>query len=178
MKKQNFIAVLALATALFALSCNNDKKDEASEKKPDVQSNAERNKQNVLKAFDAINAKDLNGFMSYCSANIVDHDPGVNGKAYKGSDSVKANFQSILTAFPDLKITPTHTLADGDMVAVFNNFTGTWKGDLMGMKPTGKSFSLNDADLFIMDASGKIVEHWPTQEMAAMGQQIGMPQPK
>ncbi len=181
MKKQIFLPVLAIFSLLL-VSCNNDKSDSGGDKKMDgkdnAMSNTERNKANVLKAYDALNSGNLKGFMAVCSKDIVDHDAGVNGKTYKGADSVSANLQMYVTAFPDLKVKIIQTVAEGDWVAVFNNGTGTWKGEIMGMKPTGKSFSANDADLFKMDAQGMVVEHWPTQEFSVIASQIGMQMPK
>jgi len=180
MKKQFFLPVLAMMSLLI-ISCNNDKADSGDKKmdgKENAMSNIERNKANVLKGYDAINAHDMKGFMALCSKDIVDHDAGVNGKTNKGIDSVSANLQNFLTAFPDLKITITQTIAEGDWVAVFNNGKGSWKGEIMGMKPTGKSFNVNDADLFKLDAQGMIVEHWPTQEFSVIAGQVGMEMPK
>jgi len=181
MKKQFFLPVLAILSLLI-VSCGDNKTDSGGDKKMDgkdnTMSNVERNKANVLKAYDAINAGNLKGFIDLCSKDIVDHDAGVNGKTYKGVDSVSANLQNFMKAFPDLKIKIIQTVAEGDWVAVFNNGTGTWKGEIMGMKPTGKSFNVNDADLFKMDAQGMVSEHWPTQEFSVIATQVGMQMPK
>ena len=179
--KQIFFSLLALS--LFMTACKDEKKEDGGDKKDGMMqntgnSNTERNKQNVLKSLDAFNKGDFTTFGSLSNANIVDHDPGVNGMTRKGVDSVLANLKSFLIAFPDMKITPMHTVAEGDWVAVFSNWTGTWKGELMGMKPTGKSFNVNDADLFKMDSEGKVLEHWPTQEFGTLMQQLGAPMGK
>jgi predicted ester cyclase len=178
--KQIIFSLLTLS--LWITACNNEKKKDDGDKKDgmmeNAMSNTERNKQNVLKSLEAFNTGDFKTFAMYASTNMVDHDPGVNGMVRNGIDSVLANLKAFLTAFPDMKITPMHTVAEGDWVAVFSNWTGTWKGDMMGMKPTGKAFNVNDADLFKMDSEGKVLEHWATQEFGSLMQQIGMPMGK
>jgi steroid delta-isomerase-like uncharacterized protein len=169
-----------LTVSLLLMACKSDTKTDGDKKDDKMQSssNAERNKQNVLQSLEAFNKGDFKTFASLAAPNTVDHDPGVNGMVRKGIDSVLANLKMFLTAFPDMKITPVQAVAEGDWVAVFSHWTGTWKGEMMGMKPTGKAFDVNDADLFKLDSDGKILEHWPTQELGTIMQQIGVPMEK
>jgi predicted ester cyclase len=39
-------------------------------------------------------------------------------------------------------------IKDGNHVAVFADYSGTFKNPMMGIKPTGKSFKYQDVDLF------------------------------
>jgi predicted ester cyclase len=60
---------------------------------------------------------------------------------------------------------------------VYGEWSGTWKGDLMGMKATGKTFKINDVDIFKFNDAGKMIEHRSVQSGATLGAQIGMPIP-
>lgn len=45
-------------------------------------------------------------------------------------------------AFPDVRLIINDMIAEDDKMAVSFTFTGTFKGDFMGIPPTGKKFSL------------------------------------
>ena len=50
-------------------------------------------------------------------------------------------------------------IAEGDHVAMWNTATGTHRGELFGMPPSGKQISMKDFH-FCRFHDGKIVEHW------------------
>ena len=62
---------------------------------------------------------------------------------------------------------------EGDKVAVFADWSGTFKGEMMGMKPTGKAMKFKDADLFTFNNEGKVTEHRSIYPMEAMMRQVG-----
>ncbi len=63
-------------------------------------------------------------------------------------------------------------IAEGDKVATRGTFTGTHKGDLAGIAPTGKtvSVSVTFIDRFEGD---KLAENWINFDELAMLQQLG-----
>ena len=79
-----------------------------------------------------------------------------------------------MDAFPDLKGTDFITVADGDYVIVYGTWSGTWKKDFMGMKATGKSFKVQDADIYKFNEEGKVTEHRGIQSHEVLAKQIGM----
>ena len=80
-------------------------------------------------------------------------------------------------AFPDFKATIIDLIAEGDKVVAQLRWTGTQKGEWMGMPPSGKPMSIAVIDVFRVDG-GKIVEHWGVMDSASMMQQLGaMPAP-
>jgi len=71
-----------------------------------------------------------------------------------------ANFvKAVRVALPDIKATIQAVVAEGDHVAMWNTATGTHRGELFGMPPSGKQISMNDFHFFRFH-DGKIVEHW------------------
>ncbi len=86
--------------------------------------------------------------------------------------------KSWLDAFPDYKGENLMAIADGDKVAVYGDWSGTFKKDFMGMKATGKSFKAKDVDIFTFNDEGNITEHRAVQSMGSIFQQLGVPNEK
>jgi predicted ester cyclase len=80
-------------------------------------------------------------------------------------------------AFPDMHVTIDDMVAEGDKVAVRTTWTGTHKGEIMGIPPTNKkvTFSLIVIDRF---AGGKIVEDHGQYDALGLMRQLGVPTPK
>lgn len=108
---------------------------------------------------------------SFIASNFVEHEQ-VPGSA-PGAAGLRAMITSFHTAFPDMQMPISDMAADSDKVWVHSTMTGTMKGPLMGMKPTGKSFSIEAFDLVRIE-NGKAVEHWGSTDFAGMLQQLGV----
>ena len=74
-------------------------------------------------------------------------------------DGFKSSFRSILTAFPDFQFAVEELVAKGDVVIVRGTWTGTHKGEYMGIAATGKRISVTRLDMLRLE-NGYIVEHW------------------
>jgi predicted ester cyclase len=95
---------------------------------------------------------------------------------FKGPEGLKQYITMMRTAFPDIHQTIEHIIAEGDMVAVYYTMRGTFKGEMMGMAPTGKKLTLPNAVLSrFKDA--KQVEAWMYYDSLAMFQQMGVSMP-
>jgi steroid delta-isomerase-like uncharacterized protein len=104
--------------------------------------------------------------------DFVEHEelpPGIP----PGREAPKVLFTMLRSAFPDLKATIEHLIAEGDEVVLHMTWTGTHKGEFMGIPPTGKSISINVIDILGI-AEGKFVEHWGVMDSMAMMQQLGV----
>ena len=92
-------------------------------------------------------------------------------------EGVKQLTTMLRSAFPDFKATIDDIVAEGDKVVIRQTWSGTQKGEFMGMPPTGKSISFGVIDI-IRAANGKFVEHWGVMDSMLMMQQLGaMPAP-
>ena len=87
-------------------------------------------------------------------------------------NGTKQFFAAFWSAFPDLRHNFVDIMAEGDKVAVRFNITGTHKGELEGIPPTGKVVSFSAMD-FITLTDGKVVEDWVIADMMGLMQQIG-----
>jgi predicted ester cyclase len=132
----------------------------------------EKNKQTALASLQGVNDHNTDAVYQNATADVTDSGDG-NGPAVKGIDSCKAYFKMFLAAFPDIKGKNFMAFADGNHVAVVGNWSGTFKGQMMGMKPTGKSFKFRDVDIFTFNDEGKITDHQNVQSMETIMSQIG-----
>jgi steroid delta-isomerase-like uncharacterized protein len=94
--------------------------------------------------------------------------PGMPG----GREGVKVLTTVMRGAFPDLKVTIDDVIADGDKVVARQTWSGTHKGEFMGVPPTGKRVSFGVIDI-IRIAGGKFVEHWGQMDGMGLMQQLG-----
>jgi steroid delta-isomerase-like uncharacterized protein len=89
-----------------------------------------------------------------------------------GREGVIQMTAMLRSAFPDFKATIDDIIAEGDKVVIRQTWTGTHKGEFMGVPPTGKSVSFGVIDI-IRVAGGKFVEHWGQMDSMGLMQQRG-----
>jgi len=81
-------------------------------------------------------------------------------------------------AFPDLHVTIDDMVAEGDKVAARVTWTGTHKGEIMGIPPTNKKVTFSLITISRI-AGGKIVEdHGQFDALGLMRQLGAVPTPK
>ena len=87
-------------------------------------------------------------------------------------EGVKQLATMLHSAFPDFKAIIDDIIAEGDKVVIRQTWSGTQRGEFMGIPPTGKRVSLGVIDI-IRIARGKVVEHWGQMDSMRMMQQLG-----
>jgi steroid delta-isomerase-like uncharacterized protein len=104
--------------------------------------------------------------------DFVEHEelpPGIPA----GREASKQLSTMLRSAFPDFQATIDHLVAEGDKVVARSTWSGTHKGEFMGIAPTGKSVSFGVIDI-VRIAGGKLVEHWGLMDNSGMMQQLGV----
>ncbi len=130
----------------------------------------EINKRVVRQFFDAFDQQNIEAMDQLVSStNYTLHFSGMPPADWNGTKQFSATFYS---AFPDLRHNIVDMVAEGDKVAVRLNVTGTHKGELQGIPPTGKQVSFNATD-FITFTDGKVAEEWVNADTMGLMQQIG-----
>ena len=125
----------------------------------------EENKSIVKRWIEAYNRRELD-FDAFIAPNYVDHSNKVD------REGLKQLFNAGLTAFPDWYETIEDIIAEGDKVWVWLSYTGTHKGDFMGLPPTGKKITSQAVDIYrIVD--GKLAEYWNVTDNLNIFKQIG-----
>jgi steroid delta-isomerase-like uncharacterized protein len=104
--------------------------------------------------------------------NHLDHAPD---SPLNSIEKAQQFFTQMFAAFPDLRVTIHHQVAEGDLVMTHKQFQGTHHGPFMGVAPTGKVVVFAVIDILRI-AQGKIVEHWAIQDRLALMQQLGVVQ--
>ena len=168
------LSAIIFIIALF-FSCNNATQSPATATVDSVSLAKEamltKNKAAALGFIQAINSKNMNDMVRDFAVDYVDFHDG-NIPPTRGLDSLKADLHSFVTAFPDVKAENLVAVAEANKVAVFGEWSGTFKVDMTGMKATGKSFKIKDADLFTFNDAGKITEHRSVQSGEALMSQV------
>jgi steroid delta-isomerase-like uncharacterized protein len=125
----------------------------------------------VRRLYELINAGDIGGFSEHLADDFVEHEqtPGLAPT----KEGVKQFFRMQLAAFPDLHFAPEDVFASGGKAVARVRYTGTNKGDFMGMPATGKKVDVQLIDIFAFDDKGRVREHWGVIDLMAMMQQLG-----
>ena len=92
--------------------------------------------------------------------------------APSGRDAIKVYVAAYLKGFPDLQISVDQLLAVGDKVVGVFTFTGTHKGDLFGVSPTGKTISVRQIAIYRLE-NGQVIDEWEISDQLGLMQQIG-----
>jgi predicted ester cyclase len=103
--------------------------------------------------------------------NFNDHDlpPGVPA----GIEGLKGFLTQFRAAFPDLHYEIDKDFESGDLVCQVLNASGTMKGEMQGMPPTGKHASWREIHVTRIE-NGKAAEHWGAVDQMGMLQQLGV----
>ena len=103
--------------------------------------------------------------------DFVEHEqlpPGIPNNR----EGVKVLTSMLRSAFPDFKATIDDIVAEGDKVVIRMSWSGTHKGEFMGIPATGKRVSFGVMDI-IRVSKGKLVEHWGQMDSMSLMQQLG-----
>ena len=136
------------------------------------ESKEERNKQIAMESVQGLLSRSADVALKNADPNSVDYYDG-SGPPMKGVDSIKAGMNMWLGNMQDYKGENLEAIADGDKVMVYGDWSGTFKGDFMGMKTAGKKFKAKDVDIFTFNDAGKITEHRSVQSIAGMMATMG-----
>lgn len=129
----------------------------------------EENKALVRQFYDLLNLKKLDTVFELL-------DPGFVSHYSTGDKSLEINRQfwpTFYTAFPDIKLTFNHMVAEGDKVAFQEYLTGTHKGEFMGIAATGRKVELINTCI-VRIANCKLMESWCTMDDLRLMQQLGV----
>ncbi len=106
----------------------------------------------------------------FVSPDFVRHDP--NMPEVRGVEGETALVEMYLAAFPDLRFTIEHLIAEDDLVLARLTARGTHRGELMGIPASGRQVTVAAMELYRLD-DGKIAEQWVTMDVLGLLQQLG-----
>ena len=113
--------------------------------------------------------KDFTALDSLMREDYIQHNPLV-GKGRKGFQDF---FEAWFKASPDFKFELKQIVSEGDKVWAYGTYSGTHKGDWLGIPATGKSYKFDAVDIFRVE-DGKLAEHWDVMDVYGLFKQLGV----
>ena len=132
---------------------------------------SEENKAVVRGLHEAIGKGDVAAIDRFYSPDAIYH--GTGDMANADIDTFRQFISAIFEAFPGLSVTQELVLSDGDKVTYINTYSGTHKGDFMGIPATGKDISVRSIGIAQV-SRGQIVEEWENLDELGLMQQLGV----
>ena len=111
--------------------------------------------------------------------DVIDQlcDPGYRGHDPMTGELDREGFKDLArmyrAAFPDLKCTILASCAEGDTCVTHWRMTGTHRGKLMGLEPTGKRVTVEGMS-FAKFRGGKLAEDWTQWDALGLYRQLGV----
>jgi steroid delta-isomerase-like uncharacterized protein len=124
-------------------------------------------------ALAAWNRGDADGVVEHAVEDVLWRDVALPMPLH-GRDALKAAAQGYMAAFPDLRIEVTSQTFDGPRLAQEWTATGTHRGDLMGLAPTGRATKSYGATIATFDDDGLLIEGSMYWNPLAMMHQLGV----
>lgn len=120
---------------------------------------------------EVINQGNLDAIEELIDPGVVDHAAPEGFPA--GREGARQFAAMMRSAFSDLHITIEEMIAEGDKVAVRSTWSGTHKGEFMGIPATGRRVTVGQIDITRV-ADGRMVEHWGQFDALGLMQQLGV----
>lgn len=131
------------------------------------------NKQLVLRWKAERNRGNVQVVEDLCAPDIVFHMSGLPTPGpVRGREAFKQLFAAYLAAF-EFHSMPEFLIAEGDLVALHENFRLTHKGEFQGVPPTGMELHITSSEIYRI-ADGKFVEGWVEADMLGLLHQLGV----
>jgi steroid delta-isomerase-like uncharacterized protein len=124
-------------------------------------------------AFDALNRHDADSLGQLYTAETVERFPD---RTCHGGEEIVAYFKDVFTAVPDWNIQIAGLAEQRDDVFVQWHMTGTHKGPLLGVAPTGNALAIDGIDHFVV-RDGKVLSNFVVVDQFQYARQIGMMPP-
>jgi steroid delta-isomerase-like uncharacterized protein len=101
--------------------------------------------------------------------------PHISGPTV-GPAAYKKQLATFVAGFPDLQFVIEETICEKDKIAASWTFTGTHKGEFLGIPPTNKKVSITGITVHQV-ADGKILDSQAIWDAISLFQQIGVDLP-
>lgn len=131
---------------------------------------SEASRRAALRWIELLNAGRFDELAEAAAADLVLHH-APDQAPVAGLDNVAAIFAMYHGAFPDMHIEVLDSVADGDTVMLRNFNTGTHRGELYGIAPSGRAVRYAEVSTYRV-RGGKIVEKWAGADVATAIQTI------
>jgi len=131
----------------------------------------EENKELVVSFIDAANSQDFERLPSYITENFTRHSQASPSIVVKNKGQFKSHMREGLEIFPDARHDIKQIISEGDRVAIWANYVGTYKGKGQSEGLDGPKVNIETAAIFRIEG-GKIAEMWVTWDNQAVKSQL------
>jgi steroid delta-isomerase-like uncharacterized protein len=128
------------------------------------------------KALAAWNRGDADGVVADMAEDVIWRDVAL-GMPMQGREAMREAVRAYMTAFPDLHVEVSAYMVDGLRLVQEWTSTGTHKGDLMGLAPTGRWTETYGAIVTTCDEDGLVIEGSVYWNPLVMFRQLGLEPP-
>ena len=97
---------------------------------------------------------------------------GTLGSETRGREGFCNYMRQVQRAFPDFHNAVEEMIAERDRVVVRALYSGTHRGEIFGVAPTGKKIAYSGAAFFRI-AEGKVAEGWVLGDLLSLLRQLG-----
>ncbi|SEO89837.1 ester cyclase [Amycolatopsis saalfeldensis] len=81
------------------------------------------------------------------------------------------------SAVADLELAVRDLVVEGDKIVARMTFSGRQVGEMLGIAPTGRAFSVGLIDIFLVE-DGLLAQHWDEMDLLGLHRQLGaLPEP-
>lgn len=136
---------------------------------------AEANRELVERAFEALNAGEVDAYVDLLAEDFVLYQPRWPMDTV-GREANREKLETIADAFTDQWGRIEQVVADGDRVAVYATYGGRQTGPLSvgdrEIAPTGRSFEVPQFAIVRVE-DGKLAETWVLTDAMGIAEQLG-----
>lgn len=122
--------------------------------------------------YAAWNAHDPDAVAAVFAEDAVVREVGT-GQESRGRAAVRARAVALLTAFPDLTLERVALVVDADRHADRWVLSGTHRGELFGIPPTGRRVRIEGATFTRLGPDGLVIEDVHFSDTLGLMQQLG-----
>ena len=122
--------------------------------------------------FDAWNAHDPDAVAAVFAEHAVIRDVG-SPDPVRGRAEIRARVEDLIGAFPDLKLRQLDLVVGEDANADRWEFSGTHRGEFLGLAATGNSIRVEGATFSRFDGRGLVVEDVNFWDVPGLLAQLG-----
>jgi len=131
----------------------------------------EENKDLVAQFIETLNSKDFERLPGFVTEDIKRHSQASPSVVIESKEQFKFHMRDDLEVFPDARLDVQQVIAEGDRVAIWANYMGTFRGKGSGEVLVGPKVSLEMAAIFRIEGN-EIAEMWVTWDNKALETQL------
>lgn len=131
-----------------------------------------RNKEATRRILKAFNTGKTDAINDVIHVKLIDHTPAF--RTSPSREGVTQQIEMYRKVFPDAKFKEELIIAEGNMVFLRWQMTGTFKGELFGRKGTGKKISHHGHEILLFDDKGRNTEHIDAFNVVSFLDKLGL----